>query len=92
MKAEILEIFELTNRIILIAEFEDGMFLRSGMHILTNDKSFKIVAVGAKRNLINHPQYRETLFERNIIDFDIAKFQDIYTYLSVGMAVDIVDR
>ncbi len=92
MKAVILEIWELSNRIILIAEFEKGNYLRPGMHIISNGMTFEIYAVGVKRNLINHPQYRDTILERNIVDFDIAKFQDVSDHLSVGMVVDIGDK
>lgn len=90
MKAVILEIFELSNRVILIAEFEKNDHLRAGIYIISKGVHFRILSIGVKRNLVNNPKYSGVLNERNIVDFDIATSQDTSMCLAVGMTVDVV--
>ncbi len=90
MKVIILEIYELTNRVILIAEFEKDEHPHAGMYIKSAGVYFKILSVGLKRNLAYNPKYKEVLNEKNILDFDIVKSQEVLTCVAVGMVVDLV--
>jgi hypothetical protein len=81
----ILEIFRISQSVIVICEMENGFIPKPGMFMRVGKYTFNVYGVGHPKNLINSPLYRELLLEKNLGELHLNYSAELIEQINTGV-------